>query len=90
VSLDYYVIDSWDGELVKVLVDGAVLTKEAFGYSRDQSNLCGGDFLDNGRVSVERTRAHSANTALLNVTSTLDQDAWDESFGINNVRVLIR
>jgi hypothetical protein len=35
-------------------------------------------------------RAHAANTLTLRVSSTLDQDPNDESFGVDNVRLMIR
>jgi hypothetical protein len=36
------------------------------------------------------TPAHTANTMTLTITSTLNQAASDESFGADNVLVMIR
>lgn len=88
VSLDYFVIDSWDGEEARVTVDGTYIFKTAF--TMGGSNTCGGVFADRGLRAVVGTPAHTTNTATLTVTSTLDQSATDESFGVDNVSVMIR
>lgn len=88
VSLDYFVIDSWDDEDARVSVDGAFIFDNAF--TMGGSNTCGAIWADRGRQSVLGTPAHTANTMTLTITSTLSQGAGDESFGADNVSVMIR
>jgi hypothetical protein len=88
VSLDYLVIDSWDGEHARVDVDGNSVYDMQFFSSGP--NLCGAGFGDPGAQQVLSQRAHTANSLTLRISSTLDQDPGDESFGADNVRVMIR
>ena len=88
VSLDYFVIDSWDGEDARVSLDGSLLYDTTFTFGG--SNTCGGSWADRGRQSVVVTAANSMNSTTLTVTSTLNQTASDESFGVDNVLVMIR
>jgi len=91
VDLDYYVIDSWDNERALVSVDSTTVYDQAFPYTAAGTNFCGVDnWTDYGRQDVVATPSHTANTMLLNVTSTLNQAPNDESFGVDNVRVWIR
>jgi hypothetical protein len=90
VSLDYVVIDSWDGENAIVNVDGSNVYTHAFDAANGSVNVCGVPWLENGPQQVVAQLAHSADSLTLEVTSTLDQDASDESFGVDNVRILIR
>lgn len=91
VDLDYYVIDSWDTERALVYVDGTTIYDVAFPYNGGASNVCGsGTWNDYGRRDVFATQPHITNTMLLRATSTLDQGANDESWGIDNVSVWIR
>jgi hypothetical protein len=88
VSLDYFVIDSWDDEDARVSVDGVYIFNDAF--TMGGSNTCGGIWADRGLQSVLGTPAHTLNTMTLTITSTLSQGASDESFGVDNVLVMIR
>jgi len=88
VSLDYLVMDSWDGETAFVNVDG--LPVYSVPFNADGENACGAPFGDQGPQHVTAQGAHSAGSLVLEVGSTLDQDPNDESFGVDNVRVMIR
>jgi hypothetical protein len=89
VVLDYLVLDSWDGESAVVEVDGVTVYNASFSHGGGP-NQCGAGFGDLGRQHVASQRAHSADTLSVRVSSTLDQDAGDESFGVDDVRILIR
>ena len=88
VALDYFVIDSWDNETAQVSVDGALIYSASF--NSGGTNICGGGWGDRWLQAVTQAPAHTANTMLLTVTSTLNQDANDESFGVDNVSVMVR
>jgi hypothetical protein len=88
VALDYIVIDSWDDEDARVSLDGTFIYNEDFTFGG--TNECGGGFADRGPQAVVATLAHTANTGSLIVGSTLSEGAGNESFGIDNVSIMIR
>jgi proprotein convertase subtilisin/kexin type 5 len=88
VLLDYLVLDSWDGELAIVEMDGAAVYNTSFLHSGQ--NLCGSGFGDHTPEAVVSQTLHTNNTLTVRVTSTLDQDPSDESFGVDNIRVMVR
>jgi hypothetical protein len=89
VSLDYFVIDTWDlGELARVSIDGTYIFNNPFTFGGP--NVCGGGAGDRWLQAVVGTQAHTANLVSVSVSSTLDQGANDESFGVDNVLVMIR
>ena len=60
-------------------------------YTFSGANGCGGSgWGDIGRRDVLHTRAHTTNAMTLSITSTIDQDASDESFGVDDVVIMIR
>ena len=89
VSLDYYSIDSWDGEQGFVQVDAADIFRQAFSFMNG-TNRCGGGWNDRDAVAVVGTPAHVTDTLTVYASSTLDQGAGDESWSIDNVRIMIR
>ncbi|MEY4514252.1 MAG: hypothetical protein RLZZ450_6374 [Pseudomonadota bacterium] len=89
VSLDYVVVDTWDGESAFVDVDGARVYNTQFTYG-GTTDLCGGGWNDRGPQPVSSQAAHTTNSLLLQISSTLDQGTADESFGVDDVRVMVR
>lgn len=83
-----YIIDSWDGEAARMSLDGTRVFDATFGAGN--SNLCGAGWWDVGRRNVSGAVPHSTNSLDVNFTSTLNQGADDESFGVDDVRVLVR
>lgn len=90
VRLDYLIFDSWDGEYAIVSVDDAPLYNVLFDYRTGAVNACGGAWGDLGAQAVALQSAHSAAKVTVQVTSTLNSDATDESFGVDNVAIRIR
>jgi hypothetical protein len=89
-ELDYIVVDSWDNEAAVVEIDSAKVWGKEFQYYNAQSNVCGDHWNDHGPQAVDETRAHTAASVTVRVTSSIDQNAYDESFGLDNVRITIR
>ncbi len=93
LTLDYVKLDSWDGELAYVEVDATRLWSQNLNYY-EGSEVCGwnrgwsGSYDDLHAISV--TTPHTGGSAELVAGSTLDQDAGDESFGIDDVVAWIR
>lgn len=89
-ELDYVVVDSWDNEDGIVEIDGAKVWRKGFQFYNAPSNVCGGNWDDHGPQAVDETRAHTAANVTVRVTSSINQGAYDESFGLDNVRITIR
>jgi len=89
VGLDFNKLESWDGELGRVYVDGVLVFEQAFSYTQG-TDQCGNPGWYELAAPVTAQRAHTAASVALNVTSTLDQAASDEAFGIDNVRIMVR
>lgn len=90
VRLDYVVLDSWDAERALVYIDGTERYSAVFNGDDAIADVCGGIRTDLGPQSVAIQTEHLAATVTVNVTSTLDQAAIDESFGVDNVDLRIR
>ena len=93
VSMAYIKLDSWDGERASAAIDGVNFWSEAL-YYYDGAEVCGWNRGYEGsydeRHELSATVAHSADTITLSASSALDQDAGDESFGIDDVRICLR
>lgn len=89
VSLDYYVIDSWDNERAQVSVGGTLVYDVAFPFGGG-TNLCGAGWNDYGLRAVVATLPHTANSVVVTVTSNLNEGAGNESFGVDNVLLMVR
>jgi len=90
LSLDYVAADSWDtGEARLLQIDGA----EQLGDTPPAAgpNVCGnGTYGESGPELVVKKVAHSASSVTIRASSTLNEGATNESFGIDNVLVMIR
>ena len=91
MELDYYVIDSWDGERAIVRVTGSNVNKawyQDFGY-HGAENTCGAGWSD-AVYHVVMSGTHTGNTATVHAQAILDGLPNDESFGIDNVEIWVR
>jgi len=90
VTVDYIRIDSWDGESGYVNVAGVQLFSKA-GDAGNGAQVCGGNggWLEE-KWLVDVNADHKVDTVKVDVGSTLDQGASDESFGADNVGVWIK
>ena len=93
LSLDFIKIDSWDNEEARVLIDGVVVWSQVFIYNE------GSDFGGNGNYAEwldEKLKVgpfempHDTDTLTLRVETTLNEDPNNESFGIDNVRLILQ
>jgi hypothetical protein len=90
IAFDYHFIDSWDGEQGYLEVDGTRRWRRSTYYGGSGPNVCGGGWNDRMDYPVDVEFAHSAATTTVRVCSSLDQDAFDESFGFSNFRIWVR
>jgi hypothetical protein len=87
VQLDYIKIDTWDDEQAEVQIDGETLWSSTFGLSSGDSDVCGRTEYNEHVETVDVSTYVAGNSFTLSARSTLDQEAGDESFGIQNVYI---
>ncbi len=94
LSLEYVAIDSWDFlegiDYALVLVDGKEVYRTVFDATYPRSRWCGSAFIDIGPQPVSAKLAHAADAVTVRVSSTLDGAPSDESYGVDDVVLLIR
>ena len=87
VTLELLATGYWDWEQFKVFVDDAlVFTSNSVGYCCQElvSTYCySGDTPTPLRFSFITN--HTSTLLKLNITTTLDEDAYDEAFGVKRV-----
>ena len=88
VQLDMVFIDSWDGEDFSATID-AMPVISYMPPTSGGNNQCGGGW-DDEAISLQNSLPHATNSAAFAATSTLDQPTYDESWGIDAVRILVR
>jgi hypothetical protein len=93
VELAYAKLDSWDGELAYVEVDGTTVWSDNL-YYYDGSEVCGWNRGWSGSYDdlhdISEITGHTAGSLTLVAGSTLDQSSTDESFGIDDVMIWLR
>ncbi|CAD8123671.1 unnamed protein product [Paramecium sonneborni] len=82
-----YKIDSWDGEFMIIKVDGTDVWKTSWNLQTGGANFCGQGIWFDGIVGVDEIFNHQAPKAEVVFTSTLDQDAADESWGFRDFKL---
>ena len=97
VSFNYYSLDTWDNEAAIVYIDGLSVWVETPINVSDAGRVAlsscgsGGSSASIDRVlSGEAYIDHTADTVQVSFTSSLDQAAHDESFGVDNVEVWVK
>ena len=82
-----YKIDSWDNEWMYVKVDGVDVYKQEWNLQTGGVNLCGLGAYPDGKFDVDQIFNHEGAEAHIFLTSTLNQDANDESWGIRDFKL---
>ena len=96
ISFDFLRLDSWDGEYAYLNLNGTQIWSRT-GYNGNGSMICGreglGGYWVYGRDekwSVDIQSTHSATALTLFFSSTLNQSAYDESWGVDNLEVWVK
>ena len=93
IQFDIYFIDSWDGEVLSLLVDGTTRYSQSYAlsYGWTYTQYCGvGDtWYDYVTTVTTTTFAHTSSSLKLHFKSTLDQGSTDESWGFKNVKITV-
>lgn len=87
VKFTLYKIDSWDNELFLGYADGDQKHSKAYGLA-DNKNLCGAGWNDEVD-QIDLTFAHNNPNIQILLTSTLNQVAADESWGIRDFYLFV-
>ncbi|CAD8190136.1 unnamed protein product [Paramecium octaurelia] len=90
ISLNLYIIDSWDGiEFFQVYVDQLLVYNVSYSGLDGTDYLCGqGSRKDSiNQISIEFD--HTGLTVFIYLTSTLDDNALDESWGFKNFKLFL-
>lgn len=91
LSFNLFKVDSWDNEVFLVYADGTQVYSEYFSLT-DGSQMCGTDnniFLEHKQF-VSITIPHNSPSITLIMTSSLNQDAADESWGIRDFSITMK
>merc|ERR1712113_18178 len=94
VELDFFFLDSWDGsvngEEARMYIDSELVWSSTSDFREHGLNYCGWSiFADRPAVPASADVLSSASNITVRLTTTLDQDPSDESWGIQNVRILV-
>lgn len=85
----YIKIDSWDNETAYAEIDGNQVWSATYDNNSGPNNQCGGGWND-GFFMIDTTGAHAGATMTITFGSTLDDDAGNESWGVDNVEIWVR
>ena len=89
VGARVHFVDGWEGETAFLQVDGAYAWVDTARAHPNGLNLAGGPQPDaRFGVPVDAVVAHTAPSVLLEIGSTLDEHACDESYGVDDVQVV--
>ena len=91
VSFDFIKIDSWDGESAYAKIDDKEIFRQSFN-AYEGSQICGRMISgwNEKKVHIEKTINSNLNFIKFTVGSTLNQPAYDESWGIDNLKIFVR
>ncbi|EGR30872.1 hypothetical protein IMG5_122030 [Ichthyophthirius multifiliis] len=95
IRFELFAIDSWDDELFILKLDDEVVFTYSFQYNKQPPTgsrpiNCGSQSWSDRLLQVDITVSHSSRKFNLQMTSTLNQDANDESWGIRNLQIIAR
>lgn len=89
LRFQFWKIDSWDNEQMMVYVDNILVHKQAFRNQGFKVSVCGAankgwnEEVEDVQISLD----HTAPNAVVKITTTLNQAANDESWGIRDFEI---
>jgi len=91
VNAAYHMFDSWEGETGYMKIDGEIVWTKQGTHSEKGVNICGGDYNDPAyNIPIDVTVPHDKAEVKVSFGSTLDEDACNESFGIDDVMIYLK
>ncbi|CAD8108861.1 unnamed protein product [Paramecium primaurelia] len=92
ISFTLFIIDTWDpNEYYHVYVDENLEFHQTYNFYEGQAYICGqiGNHRQDSIHEISFEFQHTGSTTFIELTSTLDQDAFDESWGYRNFRLFL-
>ncbi|CAD8127669.1 unnamed protein product [Paramecium sonneborni] len=90
IELTLYIIDSWNNnEYFQVYIDQDLVYNVEYFTEQGQSNFCGIDYFNDQIHEIKFEINHNGLSTNLYLSSTLDSNPWDESWGFRNFRLFI-
>lgn len=90
----YHFLDSWEGEAAFAKIGDRTVwtdTNDVRGVHGDALNLCGAEFADlKFSIPIDVTIPHSGSDVTVTFGSSLDEHPCNESFGVDDVMILVR
>ncbi|CAD8071148.1 unnamed protein product [Paramecium sonneborni] len=83
----FYKIDSWDEEFMIIQVDGVEIKRFFWNLQTGGANICGQGIWFDGIIPFEQILFHSTPQVSILFTSTLNQEAGDESWGFRDFKL---
>ncbi|CAD8114585.1 unnamed protein product [Paramecium primaurelia] len=92
ISFTLFIIDTWDqNEYFHLYVDESLVYNKAYSYEQGINNICGqtGNHRSDSSHEIQFEFPHTGTTTFIQLTSTLDQIPFDESWGFRNFRIFL-
>ncbi|CAD8108670.1 unnamed protein product [Paramecium sonneborni] len=92
ISVTLFIIDTWDGnEYFQIYVDENLEYNQAYSFSQGQDYICGqiGNNRKDSIFNISIAFQHTGITSFIELTSTLNQIPFDESWGFRNFRLFL-
>jgi len=93
VKANFHFIDSWESETAYLKVDGDFMWSDIYDYqvARTGVNICGSVAAEGKYTShIDVVIPHNTSSVTLTFGSTLDQSPFDESWGVDDIEILVR
>ncbi|KAL4489108.1 hypothetical protein ABPG73_005595 [Tetrahymena malaccensis] len=89
ISFTAYIIDSWDAEQFYVQIDGTQIVNLTEDFNYFPSQICGLNEYYDKVEKITQTIPHASTSVDIIVSSNLDENPYNESFGIRDLYILL-
>ena len=89
------IIDSWDSETIDLKVDAMQVASKLCAYNdpgtcNQTDQKCGQAIFGDGEIVLAGEMAHATDSAVVELSTTLDEQANNEAWGLNGLQVYVR
>ncbi|OMJ89222.1 hypothetical protein SteCoe_8608 [Stentor coeruleus] len=99
LQITFHFLDKWEGESAYMKVDGNYVWSESYQACNNLHSslcvykgidVCGDDFPDRIGYPVKYTGKHTSESIMMEISTTLDRDPCEASWGIDDVQIFIK
>lgn len=99
IQFNFHFLDRWEAESAYLKIDGEYVWSESYQACNNLHSdlcmykgidVCGDDFPDRMGYPVRFVAAHTQDTVLIEVSTNLDRDACEVSWGIDDLQIFIK